>query len=164
VQDHFDATGIHTFMIGMNGADYDALENWADYTGAIQHDDTNNACGNSAGPCYHYNVNNGEPSVFIWALQQIQQSVLGCTFTLPDPAQGVLDLDRVSVEYLAGGVPPAQTLTHVADLASCVADGWYYDVYVGGEPTVIQLCPALCATVQSDTNAQVQIKIDCQGS
>jgi len=162
VQNHYDNTGIHTFIIGMDGATFSNLEQWADYNGAIQHDDTNDACGNGGGPCYHYNVGNGDPSVFIWALQQIQNAVLGCTFQIPEPDGGVLDPDQVVVEYLPNGQPPGQELTRVNDANQCVADGWYYDD--NNNPTIIQLCPGICGTVEADPSGIIDILLGCQGS
>jgi hypothetical protein len=166
VEDHFNNTGIHTFIVGITGASFSSLEAWADYPGAIAHDDTNDACGtcNGAGcTCHHYNVGDGDPTNFIAALQQIQNSVVGCTFAIPQPAQGVLDPDAVTVEYFPGGMPPSTVLPRVTDLAACAGnDGWYYDD--NNNPSTIHLCPATCATVQADSMAQIDFRIDCQGS
>ena len=165
IQNHFDATGIHTFVVGMNGATFSRLENWADYNGALSHDDTNNACGTCNGgacSCHHYNVGNGDPAVFIAALQQIQNAVLGCTYAIPQPSMGVLDPNAVTVDYLPGGMPPAQTLPRVNDVNACAGPGWYFDDNMN--PTQILLCPDSCTTVQADPNAQVEFSIDCQGS
>lgn len=163
VQNHFNSTGIHTFIVGMTGATFNRLEAWADYPGSITHDDTNDACGTCNNcTCSHYNVGNGDPTIFIAALQQIQNAVLGCTFNIPSPSQGVLDPDTVSVEYLPNGQPPAQDLPRVNNAGACTGDGWYYDDNVN--PTVINLCPTTCTTVQGDPNAEINIRIACQGS
>jgi Mg-chelatase subunit ChlD len=167
VENHFNATGIHTFVVGMDGATFGNLENWASYPGAISHpDDPGNTCGAAYADCHHWNVGNGDPTSFIAALQQIQQAVLGCTFNVPIPSQGVLDPDKVAVDYDANGgsPPPPEELVRVSDAANCTgADNeWHYDSNTN--PTVIQLCPATCARVQTDTNASVQVRIACQGS
>lgn len=160
---HFSNTGIHTFVIGMTGASFSTLETIASYSGALQHDDTNDACGTCDNcTCHHYNVGDGNPTVFIAALQQIQNSVLGCTFNIPTPSQGVLDPDTVSVEYLPNGQPPAQDLPRVTNAGACSGAGWYYDDNTN--PTIINLCPASCTTVQGDPNAEINIRIACQGS
>jgi hypothetical protein len=161
-QNHFSATGIHTFMVGITGASFDAIENWASYTGAIPHDDTNDACGASYATCHHYNVGNGNPAVFIAALNQIQKSVLSCTFQVPTPSQGILDPNLVKVEYSPGGQPPPIELPRVPSAADCAGPGWYYDNPTN--PTTINLCPDSCATVQADSNAEIKIRIACQGS
>lgn len=164
-QDHFNATGIHTFMVGITGANFTRLENWASYTGAITHDDTNDACGNcNSCNCHHYNVGDGSPAVFIAALNKIQQAVLSCTFQVPVPAQGVLNADAVNVEYYPGGQPPPQTLPKVANQAACSGPGWYFGYDAQQKPETINLCPATCTTVQADTQGEVKIRIACLGS
>lgn len=162
-QNHFNAEGIHTFVVGMQGATFSRLETWASYVGALSHDDTNDSCGNCNNcTCHHYNVGNGDPAVFIAALQQIQYAVLGCTYQIPAPSMGVLDPDLVTVEYLPGGMPPAQPLSRVQDVAACAGDGWYYDD--NANPTQVLLCPTTCTTVQSDPDAEINFSIACQGS
>ena len=162
-QTHFNNTGIHTFIVGMDGANFNSLEAWASYTGALSHPDgPNNSCGNGPGPCHHYNVGNGNPAVFVDALLAIQNAVLGCTFQIPQPSQGVLDPNLVIVEYYPNGQPPAVVLPRVMHQSQCNGDGWYYDNNTN--PTVINLCPASCNTVQADPNAQIKIRIACQGS
>jgi hypothetical protein len=166
-QDHFTATGIHTFMVGITGASFAPMETWASYTGALSHDDTNDACGtcNGAGcTCHHYNVGDGSPAVFIAALKAIQNAVLSCTFQVPTPSSGILNPDAVKVEYLPGGNPPPVELPKVTGAAQCTGPGWYYGYDAGGNPTTINLCPASCTTVQGDPNAEVKIRIACQGS
>ena len=155
---HYAATGIHTFVVGMDGATFSTLETISNYTGAISH---TNYCGTGS-PCHHYDVGNGDPSVFINALQQIQQSAVGCTFQMPSTDAGIIDPNQVSVEYSAGGNPPAQSLVRVNDLASCVANGWYYDDNTN--PSTINLCPDTCTMVQADSNAKVEVLLGCLGS
>ncbi|MBW2454930.1 MAG: hypothetical protein JRI68_10480 [Deltaproteobacteria bacterium] len=162
-QSHFSNTGIHTFIVGMDGANFNRLETWASYTGALSHPDgPNDSCGDGNGPCHHYNVGNGNPAVFVDALLAIQNAVLGCTFLIPQPSQGVLDPNLVIVEYYANGQPPAIVIPRVNNVGQCNGDGWYYDN--NSQPTVIELCPQTCQTVQNDPNAQIQIRIACQGS
>ena len=167
VENHYNATGIHTFIVGMDGATFGNLEYWASYPGAISHPDApGNTCGDAYADCHHWNVGNGDPTSFIAALQQIQQAVLGCTFNVPMPSQGVLDPDTVAVDYDANGAnPPApEELVRVGNAAGCTgADNeWHYDN--NANPTVIQLCPATCTRIQTDPNATVQVRIACQGS
>ena len=162
-QTHFNNTGIHTFMVGMTGANFTKLEDWANYTGSLSHDDTNDACGSCSNcTCHHYNVGNGDPAVFIAALNQIQKAVLSCAFQVPQPSQGVLDPNAVKVEYYVGGQPPPQVLPRVDSAAQCAGPGWYYDNNTN--PTKINLCPDSCTTVQADKAAEVKIRIACQGS
>ncbi len=79
---HYTATKVRTYVIGMEGATFDALEAIAQGGGAPLHGDTvgaaTDACGNGPGPCRHWNVANGDPAVFTAALSAIQESADGC--------------------------------------------------------------------------------------
>lgn len=155
---HYASTGIHTFVVGMDGATFNTLETISNYTGAISH---TNYCGTGS-PCHHYDVGSGDPAVFISALQQIQQSAVGCTFQMPTTSVGVIDPEQVTVEYSPGGNPPPQELVRVPDAASCVPNGWYYDDNVN--PSTINLCPDTCTMVQADPNAKVEVLLGCLGA
>ena len=103
--------------------------------------------------------------MFIAALQQIQNAVLGCTYNVPAPSDGgVLDPNQVIVEYQQGGQPPGQQLDRVNDATGCAGNpsGWYYDN--NQNPAMIMLCSGICTTVQADPNAKVNILLGCQGS
>lgn len=79
---HYAATKVRTYVIGMEGASFDAIEAIAQGGGAPLHPDAvgaiSDACGNGAGPCRHWNVANGDPTVFTAALAAIQESADGC--------------------------------------------------------------------------------------
>ena len=159
---HFASTGIHTFMVGMTGASFNSLEHWASYSGAISHPNDGGNCGNGAATCHHYNVGDGHYDVFVRALNAIQNSVLGCTFSFKPP-EGVLDLDRVVVDYYPNGADAPVSLKRKTDRADCGGDdGWYFDNNT--TPTRIELCPKTCTTVRADSKAKVKIRIACQGS
>jgi hypothetical protein len=76
------ATKVRTYVIGMEGASFDALEKVAQGGGTPAHPDAvgavTDACGNGNGPCHHWNVGNGDPAVFTAALSAIQESADGC--------------------------------------------------------------------------------------
>ncbi|MEZ4373372.1 MAG: vWA domain-containing protein [Polyangiaceae bacterium] len=162
VANHFAATGIPTFMIGMTGASFGNLELWTPNTGASPH---TNYCGSGAGnPCLSYDVGNGDPLAFIDALKQIQKSAIGCTFNMPTPASGILDPNAVDVIYTPGS-GSSQTLTRVTDQSQCgtaPGQGWYYDNNT--TPTQIILCDDVCTTIQADQSAKIDVEIRCLGS
>src|SRR5690606_34806525 len=84
---HFNATGIPTFMVGMTGAVFASLENWANGSGSAPHP---NYCGSGlSSPCYSFDVGNGDPTVFINTLRDIQKAAIGCTFNIPTPPTGI---------------------------------------------------------------------------
>jgi hypothetical protein len=79
---HHSATTIRTYVIGMQGASFANLEAIAQGGNAPLHGDAvasiTDACGDGAGPCRHWNVGDGDPTVFGAALAAIQQSADGC--------------------------------------------------------------------------------------
>ncbi len=82
LQQHYDATKIRTYVIGMQGATFSNLEKIAAGGNAPPHPATvgtlQNACGNVNAPCRFWNVGNGDPAGFIQALAAIQESADGC--------------------------------------------------------------------------------------
>jgi len=156
---HLAATGMRTFIIGMNGATNANLETIALAGGAPEHADF---CGVGAPtPCHYWNVGQGDPAAFVSALEQIQQSAaLPCDFALPLPPNGQdLDVELVNVTFINElGVPTL--LPRANDVTSCVADGWYYDNIAA--PTTVKLCPTTCAAAEvAGTGAAVDITFGC---
>jgi hypothetical protein len=82
IDDHFTATKIRTYVIGMEGATFSNLEKIATGGNAPSHAATvgtlTNACGNVPAPCHFWNVGSGDPAGFIQALAAIQESADGC--------------------------------------------------------------------------------------
>ncbi|MBX3129372.1 MAG: VWA domain-containing protein [Polyangiaceae bacterium] len=163
---HHAATGIPTYVIGVTGVDFAKLEVIAQGGGTLPHPTQisgfNNLCGNGATSCYHWNVGDGDPNVFVQALKSIQQQAVGCTLDIPLPSQGVPDWSQVKVQYLPGGNPPPQQLPKVNFASNCSGPGWYYDN--NASPTKINLCPSTCTTVQADPAAKVELLLGCLGS
>jgi len=163
---HFTATGVRTFVIGMTGANFTTLEQIAAGGGTTTHPDNvpgvSDSCGNGAGPCYHWNVGAGNPQAFVAALQAIQQSAVGCQYGMPKSDAGIVDPDKIEVQFTPGGGSP-QKLPRVNNAAACgTADGWYYDNNTS--PTTILLCPATCTKVTNDPNVKIDIVLGCLGS
>jgi hypothetical protein len=156
---HLAATGIETFVIGMTGANFTTLETIATGGGAPSH---TNYCG-SAPPCHHYSVGNGDPLAFQAVLQAIQNVAIGCQYQLPASDAGLIDPNKVVVEYSPGGAPPPQQLQRVNDATACGPQGgWYYDNNTN--PTTITLCPATCTVVSADSSPKLDILLGCLGS
>jgi hypothetical protein len=156
---HYQQTGIPTFIVGMDGAAFNNLQTMAQNASPRTH---SNYCGGGPNPCWYYSVGNGDPSAFVDALREIQQSAIGCVYNMPRTDAGVVDPARIRVTYSAGGVPPAQSIPPRATAADCGGGGWYYDNPT--RPTTIHLCPNTCNGVKSDTAARVDVIVGCQGS
>jgi hypothetical protein len=166
LSNHFTATGVPTYVIGMTGADFDVVETIAAGGGTKSHADNvgslTDTCGNGGGPCYHWNVGNGDPTVFVEALKIIQQQALGCTLDIPTVTGGIPDWNKVELHYSPAGQPPAQNVPHVSSSGQCSGDGWYYDN--NSSPTKVTLCPSLCSKVQQDFSAKIELALGCLGS
>lgn len=155
---HRAKTGQLTFVIGMTGANYVALETLAVAGGASPH---NNHCvAGGTTPCHYYDVGDGNPSAFIDALQQIQRSTVGCHFTMPTTDAGVVDPDTLAVEWSTPTDTIPTRLTRLAAVDDC-GDGWYADPTNPGQ---FALCPTTCAVVQGKVQVQIDILAGCLGS
>src|SRR5262249_48592649 len=107
---HLSATGIKTFVVGMEGASYSTLNTIAQGGGAPQH---TLYCNPSVSPCYYYDVGKGDGTAFPAVLQTIQKLSVGCQYNMPKPEGGVADPNKLEVYYSAGGNPPAQKIDRV---------------------------------------------------
>jgi hypothetical protein len=97
---------------------------------------------------------------FLDALEEIKGSVLGCTFTIPQPEMGDPDYNKVNVAYTPGG-GMEETIPRVDGPGECPAmgDGWYYND--PANPTQIILCPYTCERVSGDDMGKVDIVLGC---
>lgn len=152
--DHYQNTGIPTYLIGMDGANFDSLEQIAIGGGAPAH---SVSC--ETAPCHYWSVGDGDPAGFIAALTDIQEAAVGCAFGVPAADAGLVDLDHVEVRFTSTQEAGPESLNRVNDLAACMG-GDYYLVGTGSEAT-IQLCPSICEQVQ-DTS-RVEIEALCEG-
>jgi hypothetical protein len=157
ISTHFTKTGIKTFIIGTDGANFQTLEQLAVAGGAAPH---SIYCANGFSTCSFFNVGAGQPEAFIDALQQIQRSVVGCRFSLPVTDAGIVDPGTLVVNVVSPENPDRQTLTHRTSATDC-GDGWYADPDHPGE---FALCPQSCTSVQSQVGASVELLAGCLGS
>ena len=104
-------------------------------------------------------ANSNAGQQFIDAMNQIQGSLLQCTFDVPQPDEGEVDYNRVNVEFTPGGGMP-QTFGQVPSASECGPDGgWYYDNPAA--PSQIHLCDASCDLVTAVTDGSVRIVLGC---
>lgn len=159
--DHYNATGIATFIIGMTGAVADQLETIAANAGGPEHGP--DFCDAGDDTCHYWSVGDGNSAAFTEALAQIQDSVfISCEYSIPIPQSGDQlnpELVQVTFDDGLGNVSP---VPKVADVAACdtAATGWYYDNPAA--PTSILLCPTDCSTVtDAPSGAKVEILYGC---
>jgi hypothetical protein len=157
-----------TFAIGMDGADFNLLNQIA------------TAGGSSCGATPACNVANGTTS-FNAALDMIRTTVmqtqmvvqktkLACTYDIPPPKNGqTLDRNAVNVQITTEG--NVQKIGHVPDPASCPMFGnvgWYYDD--SNNPKSVNFCPSTCGSVETPdgglpvgtTAPRVDVLFGCQ--
>jgi hypothetical protein len=149
IADHLTNTGLRTFIIGMEGANEDNLEELAIAGGADPHDDF---CGGVATPCHYWNVGDASGDVLANALRAISQQAvpLPCEVDvtgLTAPEGEELDYGRVNVTLTQDET--VTTFPQVGNSGSCPSDqpAWYYDV--PSAPTKIHLCGNACDAVSA---------------
>jgi Cys-rich repeat protein len=163
IADHLAATGIRTFIIGMEGATDANLEQYGLAGGAEGHNDY---CGSVAPPCHYWNTGNGSGDAIGAALQAIisQAAPLPCDFdvvNLTPPAGQTLDYGKVNVK-LTDPAGNATLIGQVQDAAACPAgqEAWYYDN--PSAPTNLQLCPGTCDLVTGAAQgSRVSVVVGC---
>ena len=158
IANHYTATGIPTYIIGMTGADEDNLEGMAVGAGAEPHADY---CDPNHATCSYYTVGDGDPAAFIAALDSIRESELGCEYAVPNAEIGVGNLDTLDVQFTPAAGEDAIGLTRVGNDTNCTDDDQYY-VELGAEDSIIKLCPGTCE-LRGD-GASVDISLKCEGS
>ncbi|HXS15646.1 MAG TPA: vWA domain-containing protein [Polyangiaceae bacterium] len=157
-REHFEDTGIRTFIMGMTGATASTLETMAAEAGAPEHSDyCDPADANET--CHYWSVADGDPAAFVSALGAIQNTAVGCEFTVPDTDSGVVDLDTVQVAINDDSAPSIM-LSPVDGTANCGSEH-YTTSQRDGKPTVV-LCPSTCERI-TDTK-RLDITIECQGN
>lgn len=95
------------------------------------------------------------------AFNQIRGAALGCSYAIPAPTSGTLDLSKVNVQYTPGAGGSPEVFPQVLDETHCPqgADGWHYDSTTN--PTQIVMCASTCTKVQTDSAGQLDILVGC---
>ena len=164
IANHQAATGIRTFIIGMQGATDQNLETLGLSGGAAPHDDW---CGGVNAPCHYWNVEDGSQDAIASALTAIvaQAAPIPCSFEVAafsPPAGQTIDFGKVNVT-LTDGAGVVTTIGQVPDAASCPSDvpAWYYDNPVS--PGAVELCKNACNLVtEAAMGSRVNVVVGCQ--
>lgn len=111
-----------------------------------------------------YFIGNGNAQAdLLAALKKIQDSVVACTYAMPespDPNQSI-DPNQVNITYSPGSGGDGEKLIQVSDESKCgQTDGtWFYDDPLN--PQAIVLCPGTCDKLQQDEKAKVKVVLGC---
>ena len=143
-QGALDYDGVHTYVIGCDGAVISVLDQIA-------------AAG---GTGTAYDVTQDITQIAA-KVADIRTQEIGCSFEVPPPPVGMtIDPGKVNFTYTPGGVGSPELLPRALDLADCIGEpGWYFDD--NSNPKTIIMCPASCTTVQNDANAKVDVLFGC---
>ncbi len=140
----FDGTpSVPTYVVGVGGG----------LTGLNQV-----AKSGSGGRYNAFLVDQQNPTQFIEAMRQISKLSMNCSFDVPKPTSGTLDLasPKVVVTHASG----ATDLTQVGSASACgTKRAWYYDVPAA--PKKIILCPEACALARADAEPRVDVLYEC---
>ena len=139
--------GVLTFAVGLAGSNQATM----------------NAIAQAGGTGQAFMIANGMAAQdLLGALKQIQASAVACSFAMPLPPdpEDEIDLEKVDVHYTPSGGGVKSKFPQVASASACgAAGGFFYDN--PGKPTTINLCPASCAKVQTDSGAKVDVFLGC---
>jgi hypothetical protein len=139
--------GVLTFAVGLDGSNQAKM----------------NAIAQAGGTGQAFMIANGMAAQdLLGALEQIQGSAVACSFAMPLPPdpKDEIDLEKVDVNYTPSGGGVKSKLPQVAGASACgAAGGFFYDN--PSKPTMINLCPASCTKVQTDSGAKIDIFLGC---
>jgi hypothetical protein len=81
---------------------------------------------------------------------------------IPETPQGAgaFDREKVNVQLTSGSGASTPALGKVDSAGDCAAGGWHFDD--NGAPERIVACPETCTTIQSTTQAKVDILLGCK--
>jgi hypothetical protein len=173
--DAFINDGLETFVIGSPGSEDDSQGN-QDYQDpeenyiaremlsafAVAGGTAREGCSSRGNPYCHFDMTTESDFVpaLVATLGTIAESVVSCTYTIPEPSTVNVfldhDPDTFTVEYYANGASTPEDLTRVADGKACT-DGWQ----LSEDETQIELCPDTCTRVKADPFAAIRVHFRC---
>ena len=105
-------------------------------------------------------IDTGNPEQTSVAFREVIDTIRGnsltCNITIPEPPEGqTFDQNLVNVTATSNGQP--LPLGYSPDCGA--ADAWRYDDEAA--PSVIELCPNVCAKIQQDPTATLDVEFGC---
>lgn len=151
------ATDIPTYVIGVKNPPL------VDDDGTMAPDTVTNLAGvaEAGGTKSAFIIDTGDPAKtsrdLQTAIDAIRGAAITCNLAIPmPPDRRTFQKDRVIVSTTSGA-----TTTELEYDASCGGDAaWHYDSV--DAPTEVILCPATCARVQADAQAELSVGFTCQ--
>jgi len=158
--------GVTTFAVGLQGADFDLLDEIAKQGGAPDCDTTaaTYACDVSSGADklnaaltkIRDTIVTTEVDTEI--VTEIQTTTLPCQWAIPvNQSAQVFDSNKVNIQFTSGGV--STTFVRAASVDACRADAWYYDD--PGAPKSFIACPQTCEKIKAAAEAKIDVLLGC---
>jgi uncharacterized protein YegL len=165
----YNDSGVRTFAIGMQGANFDFLN----MVGQKSNADCTPADGEATWAC---DVSQTGGTGLLEALnsirdtvtefetvEQLEQKIVDCEWTIPEPPSGQLfNRDKVNFQFTTGVDQPVERLIKRVDSADECQPGveaWYYDNL--DEPTKILVCDDTCEMIRAEEQARIDILLGC---
>jgi hypothetical protein len=92
-------------------------------------------------------------------IEKVRNKLLGCTFSLPVPKSGTVDMNQVNVEYSVDGGKPVEIDRRASASDPCTSGAGCWDYNSMGQ---VELIGAACSAVEAGSSADVQILVGCQ--
>jgi hypothetical protein len=160
------ALGVTTFAVGLQGADFELLDNIAMQGGAPDCDPESDA--------YACDVSSGadkladalisirdtvvEIETHTETVTRVDEHRLPCEWELPAVPEGqTFDRNKVNIKLTTDD--GERNFGRVASPGACVEDGWHFDD--ADNPARILACPETCAMIETLPDAQIDILLGC---
>jgi hypothetical protein len=157
------AAGVITFAVGLQGANFELLDEIARQGGAPDCDDTQPtyACDVSSGPERLADALASIRDSIVTAkvhtelVKKIERVALSCEWTIPSAD---FDHDKVNIRFSHG--QDSSMLVRVASAEACNGNAWYYDD--PENPKRFLACPEVCQAVERASDARIDILLGCE--
>lgn len=150
--EHFHDRGVPSFIIGMDGADAELLENLAEGAGSRPH---SVHCLPMHTVCSYYSVGSGEPEVFTEALNAIRSEAVSCSFVVArkDVEDWPLAGWKLSLVLDEDSTP--ELLGPVSGIEACTGEDEYWVELPSTGTATVQLCPSTCERRTEDSSVEL---------
>jgi uncharacterized protein YegL len=164
-------SGIRTFAIGMDGADFTFLNMVGQKSNADctpEDAEATWACdvSQTGGAGLVQALNAIRQTVTMKTRIEVKTQVVDCEWVIPEPpANQLFDRDKVNFQITTGVEQPVERLIKNVDSADQCEPGveaWYYDKQFPEEPTKILVCPETCETIRAEERTRIDILLGCE--
>jgi hypothetical protein len=161
-----NTSGVTTFAVGLQGADFTLLDKIAKLGGAPDCDanssvyacDVSSSADKLAGALNSIRDTVVTTVVHTEIVKHIEASTLPCEWEIPAPPAGqTFDRDKVNIRFST----PASAVTffRVPSSEDCRADGWRFDNALA--PTRLMACPQTCDRIKATPEAKIDVLLGC---